>query len=83
MENKNIAYIEGYGNINMDEYKSIAECMCNTIDVDGAMEDKYWVEADVDLAEAWYQYKGFTKEDIKYIDMRGLSDFWNFEADNE
>lgn len=74
--------IKGYGNIDLDKYVSLKECMLSTIDShdengNDIMSDSDWEFADQELSEYWYEYKGFTREDIEYIHTRGLDDMWS------
>lgn len=77
-----IINIKGYGDIDLDKYTSLKECMLSTIDShdengNDIMSDSDWEFADMELSEYWYEYKGFTREDIEYIHARGLDDMWS------
>ena len=83
-----IISIKGYGDIDLDTYGSLKECMCKTIDSHDSngndiMNDSDWAFADQELAEYWYEYKGFSKEDIRYIYARGLNEFWSEDDETE
>lgn len=77
-----IVEIKGYGKIDLDKYETLHECMLKTIDShdengNDIMDDADWEFADIILAEYWYEYKGFSKDDIDYIYARGLDDLWS------